>query len=642
MNILWLVIAVVIIGGGVAIIHFIQRGKVLREQVRKLRRKHDEVNSFLNLFSKGLQDIEDIDSAMHTTARYVADLIDAESVCIYDVINGSLVASGVCGRYPLGEHAGNYVLTRPKYILESLRVRKIAIGEGIIGEIAQNNQPLLIRDASTQDLSPDFTCDVSTLIAAPVMHDNTCVGVVCAINDRNGGPFSDKQFQQLQEISGQVVLSQNLIAAYRNLSEQQQIARELVERERAEREMRQIFESCGDGMRVLNEQHEMIQVNHQFELMTGFSRDELMGKRCHKYAANPEKCETEDCPMHRAIAGNERVEVDMMQKTVDGSIHCIVTSVPYYDATGRIVGIIQNFKDISDRLKAEKANARDAEHRGKLQMVASVLHDVGNAVTSLGTTLAKSFRDKQWPETQALQVLEQTIEKELSPLGQTLGEEKAHKLFTFTKKLRQAIVERQNMFLETFKRLSNIVAHINDVLSLQRAYATPGGTNASANLVLRELVADAISMLGASLEKRKIKITLDFPSEVIPVKGDKTRLIQVMINLLKNAEESFDSMPLTEGREIVIAIRQEGEQVVLSIKDNAAGFEPKLKKRIFENGFTTKSRGSGIGLYQCRSVIESHGGVIALISEGAGQGAEVRIKLPAAVPEKNFSHNDSK
>jgi two-component system sensor histidine kinase TtrS len=406
------------------------------------------------------------------------------------------------------------------------------------------------------------------------------------------------------------------------------IEHELAERKRAEEEIRQIFNTAGDGMRVVGHNHKIIEVNEQYLTMSGFPRNEVIGHNCQEFSACDEtRCDSDECTFKKMLALPQRIEHDFILKAKAGSIPCIVTSVPYYDKNDRIIGMIQNFKDIRDRLRAEEASEQEAEQRGRALMAGSVLHDIGNAVTGIGTLAVKHIGDAGWPEIQSMSMLRKMFNDQSEVLEQALGREKIIKLQAFLEKLEESLSERRNIILENSRKMANLVSHINDVLSLQRIYA--GGSKVPQSRVsLKQLAEDAVAMLSASLQKREIKVVFKVEPDVQEIKVDKTRIIQVLINLLKNATESFDIAVRTEDRRIEIAIRQESDQQIMEITDNAAGFDPAQTGNFFENGFSTKNRSSGIGLYQCASIIKSHGGKIELSSPGQELGATAQIILP--------------
>jgi two-component system sensor histidine kinase TtrS len=406
------------------------------------------------------------------------------------------------------------------------------------------------------------------------------------------------------------------------------IKQQLAECKHAEEEIKQVFNVAGDGMRVVGRDHKVIEANEQYLTMSGLPENEVIGHYCREFSTCEEKCcGTEECILKKMADCPQRMEHDFVLKTKAGTIPCIVASAPYYDRNGRIIGMIQNFKDIRDHLRAEEAGARETEQRGRALMAGSVLHDIGNAMTGIGTLAIKHSGDAGWPEIQSVSMLRKMFNNQPQALEHALGKEKVAKLQAFLAKLEESLSERKNIILETSRKIVNLVSHINDVLSLQRIYA---GSNKAllAQASLKRLSDDAVAMLSASLQKRNIAVIFNVEPGVQEIKVDKTRIIQVLINLLKNAAESFDIAARTEGRRIGISIRQENRQQIMEIADNAAGFEPELADKFFENGFSTKNRSSGIGLYQCVSIIESHGGKIELNSAGREQGATVKITLP--------------
>ena len=98
----------------------------------------------------------------------------------------------------------------------------------------------------------------------------------------------------------------------------------------------------------------------------------------------------------------------------------------------------------------------------------------------------------------------------------------------------------------------------------------------------------------------------------VKVFADKEQLRRVMINLLKNAEQS-----IVAGRrgEIKVMVRQVESKVEIRVKDNGCGIPREVRKKIFEPNFTTKSSGSGLGLAICRKIVEGVGGEIGFTTE---------------------------
>ncbi len=202
----------------------------LLDKVRDLMHQKAEVGNFLNNFSRSLKRIEDIDDSMATTARYIADMIEAESTCIYGWADDRLKVMGISGAYPLVHGGSDYVMTKPKYIIDMLRRETIKLNEGLIGQVAARHEPLFIENAAADPRLKEYGSNadaVRSLIIVPLVRDAVLTGVICAVNSKSGDTFTTEQFNRLRGISPQVILTQNVVKAYNNLSEQQRINQEL-------------------------------------------------------------------------------------------------------------------------------------------------------------------------------------------------------------------------------------------------------------------------------------------------------------------------------------------------------------------------------------------------------------------------------
>ncbi|EEF24647.1 two component histidine kinase, putative [Ricinus communis] len=130
-------------------------------------------------------------------------------------------------------------------------------------------------------------------------------------------------------------------------------------------------------------------------------------------------------------------------------------------------------------------------------------------------------------------------------------------------------------------------------------------------------------MLFASFEKRGVQFKADIKPGNYVIKGDHTKLMQVFLNIIKN---SLEAMPMDRPeRKIQISLESVDEKITLKITDNGDGFDEATRQRMFARGFTTKQSGTGLGLYNCRSIIESHVGSLEITSEGPGLGATSTI-----------------
>ncbi|KAF0099735.1 MAG: multi-sensor signal transduction histidine kinase [bacterium] len=115
-----------------------------------------------------------------------------------------------------------------------------------------------------------------------------------------------------------------------------------------------------------------------------------------------------------------------------------------------------------------------------------------------------------------------------------------------------------------------------------------------------------------------------------PVAGDASLLRQVLVNLLKNAQEALHEHPAPHIR---VQTLLEGERIALTVEDNGPGFPEELRERMFEPYATTKPRGTGLGLPVVKKIVEEHHGEIEVVNLEGG-GARICVRLPILDDEK--------
>ncbi len=382
-----------------------------------------------------------------------------------------------------------------------------------------------------------------------------------------------------------------------------------------------IFRTSMDGARVLT-------ANPAAAAISGYdSVDHLIAEFVPRNAwADPSQ---RAALMARLEKGEQVDYVETVLMDRGGHERQVALSIAPYPEAGYMEGAVL---DITEAVESKRRMAEAAEQaalqRGKIEMAGSVLHDIGNAATSLGTRATRILGEADWVEIQELGNLQEMVKRQQAAFAGALGSDKAEALIAFLRELRNSMTDRRRQLLDDCAAVSKTVSHINEILHLQRRYAVEGG-GGRLSLNMIELVEDALAMTWAGLQKRSIALERRFHRPLPAVSGDRTRLIQVLINLLKNAGEAFDASDRQEGRQLIIDIQERaGGAVRIVIRDNAVGFDSEQMERFFERGFSTKNRSSGMGLQQCRDIIVSHGGTLQLETAGVGRGASAIIELP--------------
>jgi len=165
---------------------------------------------------------------------------------------------------------------------------------------------------------------------------------------------------------------------------------------RANTELTQIFDTAADAMRVVDRDFNMLRVNETFSALSGIAKEEAVGKKCYEVFWGP-LCHTKHCPLNRILGNVDCVECDSEKVRKDGvRIPCIVTATPFRGPEGELIGIVEDFKDISERKKSEQELMQSHERLRDLAshlqvvreeeraLIAREIHDeLGQALTAL-------------------------------------------------------------------------------------------------------------------------------------------------------------------------------------------------------------------------------------------------------------------
>lgn len=271
-----------------------------------------------------------------------------------------------------------------------------------------------------------------------------------------------------------------------------------------------------------------------------------------------------------------------------------------------------------------------AMQAGKLEMSTGLLHDIGNAITAFGTEVANLKNALEWREIKDLAKLHKLFESNINPLDAALGQGKGSALTKFLEAVNKSLTQKNERLQEGADKLYENTSHIQDVLNIQRHYVKDKTKIGRESISLMAVINDALAIQAGSIAKRSIKLEKNISRNIPNIEGDKTRLIQVVINILKNSIEAFESDVNREGKRIEISLSKDDDEkmLIIAVADNGDGFNQELGERLFQKGQTTKQSGSGFGLYNCEQIISSHQGRISISSEGVNKGAIVLVKLP--------------
>jgi signal transduction histidine kinase len=166
-----------------------------------------------------------------------------------------------------------------------------------------------------------------------------------------------------------------------------------------------------------------------------------------------------------------------------------------------------------------------------------------------------------------------------------------------------------------------------EIVSQVRALFQRGETQKSP-LDLKQILLDIESLIRHDAMIRGIALRVEFPDSLPVVAGQRTQLMQVLLNLLLNA---FDAVCENEGGKREVELRagyDEAGHVLVAVRDSGRGIDPTIMPRLFTPFFTTKPKGIGLGLAIARSIVENHDGRL-WAEQRPGRGAALLFELPA-------------
>ena len=211
--------------------------------------------------------------------------------------------------------------------------------------------------------------------------------------------------------------------------------------------------------------------------------------------------------------------------------------------------------------------------------------------------LARSERESAWRE-MARQIAHE-IKNPLTPM-------KLNIQFM----LRSLQMEDTEKFKQRFKELSAmLMEQIDNMAATASTFSDFAKMSVTHNEVLKldEVLKNCTLLFENTIDEIHNEVEPD-----LYVYADREQMRRVIVNLLKNAEQSI---PADRQGEVRVTLKSLGDQVEIRIKDNGCGIPEDICKKIFEPNFTTKSSGSGLGLAICRRIIENFGGEIGFTTE---------------------------
>ncbi|MHC4434072.1 MAG: sensor histidine kinase [Planctomycetota bacterium] len=352
----------------------------------------------------------------------------------------------------------------------------------------------------------------------------------------------------------------------------------------ANAELTQIFETSADGMRVVDRTFNMLRANETFCALAGIRKEDALGKKCYEVFRGP-LCHTDGCPLTRILNGEDRVECDSEKMPGGGpAIQCIVTATPFKGPRGQVIGIVEDFKDISQRKQTEKELIQS---RRRLRELASHLE---SAREMERTRIAREIHDELG---QALTALKMELHWCLKRLPKDNKE----------------LLEKAKTLPELVDANVHLVQRISSELR-------PG--------LLDNLGLSAAVEWQAGQFQDRTGISCDIicePNEIVLDHTRSTALFRIFQETLTNIIRHADAT------RVEIVLREKDGDVELMVSDNGKGI---TEKEIADP--------RSFGLMGINERVNSLGGSVAI---SGSKGTTVRVSIPASSSEDSTRAEDT-
>jgi PAS domain S-box-containing protein len=372
------------------------------------------------------------------------------------------------------------------------------------------------------------------------------------------------------------------------------VSMDVTENKQAEEKFRLAVEASPNGIVLVDKEGRIVLVNNHVEELFGYRREELIGKLVDILV--PERFRTNH-PTHRTrfLAKPQAVVIgagrELFARRKDGSEFPVEIGLnPIETADGVLV--LAAVADITARKQAELEALRHREEVGHLsrvaamgQLAASIAHELNQPLSGItsNASAGQRFIDRG--------------DVDLRELHELLGD-----------------------IIADGRRAGDVIRGLQSMVKKE--------VRARQRLNLNDLITTVVRMVKPDAMLRSCELNTVLEPALPFVEGDAIQLQQVLLNLVINAFDAMRDTPVNR-RQVAISTKGGSDGTIsLSVRDYGSGIPVEARERIFEQFFTTKTKGLGMGLTIVRSIIESHGGVI--VAENVeGGGARFRFTLPA-------------
>ena len=322
--------------------------------------------------------------------------------------------------------------------------------------------------------------------------------------------------------------------------------------------------------------------------------------------------------------------IDAQRKQAEGELHQRTK-----DLKGSMLASLNMMEDaVRQRENAERAYAElernqkelmeASRQRGMAEVATNVLHNVGNVLNSVNVSASLVVESVKGSRAAGMAKVAALLREHEADLASYItSDPKGRHIPALLEQLAQDWLAQQEVMVKELESLRGNIDHIKEIVAMQQGHARV--SSATEMVSVSDLVEDSLRMNASGLVKDHVRIVREF--EPVPaISVEKHKVLQILINLVRNAKHACDGMEDASKR-MTLRIAQVGGRIRVSVSDNGAGIAPENLTRIFSHGFTTRKDGHGFGLHSGALAARELGGSLSAHSEGPGKGATFTLEF---------------
>lgn len=339
--------------------------------------------------------------------------------------------------------------------------------------------------------------------------------------------------------------------------------------------LRLFFEHANDAIAVFDLNNKIIEVNPAFEKLYGWKRAECLGNTVP--LVPPKNTDAAQERFIRLLRGESITLLETEDMRKDGTFFdALISLSPIYNRHGEMVAVSVISRDISYIKENEKLVMQSEKLKLAGEIAAGVAHEIRNPMTVISGFFQMISEDDCSPYQDYTNIIKNEIERIDLIMSEFL------------------VLSRPHLDTPTLINISEISNEITDFFKYE-------------------------------FQHRQIEFISNIHPLNIKISGNENQIKQVLINLIKNAIEAIGH----NGTIVFEMCIDNHKDLYISITDSGCGIPPHLLDRIFEPFYTTKTKGTGLGMMITNKIIQDHNGTIKIRSKEK-VGTEIVMKFPIA------------